>query len=90
MDKILLLSGPLKEVIWGGNYFKNELKVTDSDAKIGEMWSCSGHNSGLSIILNGKYKGQSLRQVFNENKHLFNKNVHLKLLNSKRNSATTE
>ena len=50
MEKILLLSAPLKEVIWGGNYFKDVLNVTTSDEKIGEMWSCSAHKNGQSII----------------------------------------
>ena len=72
MEKILILNGPLKEVIWGGNYFKNELKITDSDAKYGELWSCSGHLGGLSQILNGTFKGQNLNEVFNNHKELFN------------------
>ena len=56
MEKILLLSAPLKEVIWGGNYFKDVLKVTNSDEKIGEMWSCSAHKNGQSIIKNGVFE----------------------------------
>ena len=72
MEKILVLNGPLKEVIWGGNYFKNELKMTDSDAKYGELWTCSGHKGGLSYIINGKYKDKSLDEVFANHKELFN------------------
>ena len=59
MEKILLLSAPLKEVIWGGNYFKDVLNVTTSDEKIGEMWSCSAHKNGQSIIKNGCFKGKT-------------------------------
>ena len=69
-QEILLLSGPLKETIWGSNYFKNELKITDNDS-IGEMWSCSGYSSFSSIILNGLYKGKTLDEVFKNNKELF-------------------
>ena len=72
MEKILILSSTLKEVIWGGDYFKKELKLTESDAKYGEMWSCSGHPGGLSCVLNGKFKGMPLNKVFKENRHLFN------------------
>ena len=69
-QEILLLSGPFKETIWGSNYFKNELKITDNDS-IGEMWSCSGYSSFSSIILNGLYKGKTLDEVFKNNKELF-------------------
>ena len=72
MEKILVLNGPLKEVIWGGDYFKKELKMTDSDTKYGELWTCSGHKVGLSYIQNGRFKGQSLDEVFNNHKELFN------------------
>lgn len=71
MEKILILSAPLKEVIWGGDYFKKELKITDNE-KIGEMWSCSGHSGNLSYVLNGEFKNKSLREVFKTHKELFN------------------
>ena len=71
MQKILVLSAPLKEVIWGGDYFKKELKLTDNE-KIGEMWSCSGHKGNMSYIINGEYKGKTLREVFLNNRELFN------------------
>ena len=65
---IMLLSAPLKERIWGGTYFRDVLKRTDSDEKIGEMWSCSGHGCDSSIILNGYFKGQALKDVFLNNR----------------------
>lgn len=71
MSEILFLSAPLKERIWGGDYFKNELKKTDSDSKIGEMWTCSGHPQGESVILSGKFEGRTLGEVYRENPELF-------------------
>lgn len=71
MEKVLVLSAPLKEVIWGGDYFKKELKLTDNE-KIGEMWSCSGHKGNVSYVLNGEFKGKTLREVFLNNRELFN------------------
>lgn len=71
MPDILFLSAPLKERIWGGNYFKDELKVTDSNKKIGEMWSCSGYCQGESYILEGIYKGLTLSQVYKNHCELF-------------------
>lgn len=72
MERVLLLSAPLKEVIWGGNYFKDVLKVTNSNEKIGEMWSCSAHKNGQSIIKNGFYEGKTLDFVYKNHKELFN------------------
>ena len=34
-DQVLFLSGPLKERIWGGTYFKDVLKITQSEEPIG-------------------------------------------------------
>ena len=72
MSKILLLNGPLKERIWGSNYFKNSLKITEDDTLFGELWSCSGHQEGNSIITNGEFNGQTLDTVFKEHPELFN------------------
>ncbi|MBQ8206166.1 MAG: mannose-6-phosphate isomerase [Bacilli bacterium] len=72
MERVLLLSAPLKEVIWGGKYFKDVLKVTNSNEKIGEMWSCSAHKNGQSIIKNGFYEGKTLDFVYKNHKELFN------------------
>ena len=71
MEKILLLSAPLIEVIWGGNYFKDVLNVTTSDEKIGEMWSCSAHKNGQFIIKNGCFKEKTLEYVYKNHKELF-------------------
>ena len=71
-EKVLLLSAPIKERIWGGHYFKDVLKVTDNDNPIGEMWSCSAHKEGESIITRGKFKGKKLSEVYNSNRELFN------------------
>ena len=71
-DEVLFLSGPLKERIWGGKYFKDKLHLTQSEENIGELWSCSGHKEGESLILNGTYKGQKLSDVFLNHKELFN------------------
>lgn len=64
MDKVLFLSAPLKERIWGGSYFKEVLNVTKSEEKIGEMWSLSAHPEGESIVLNGEYKNLPLSEVY--------------------------
>jgi mannose-6-phosphate isomerase len=68
----LFLTAPLKERIWGTDYFKNVLHVTSSDEKIGEMWSCSGLEEASSFIDGGQYAGWSLFALYKSNKALFN------------------
>lgn len=71
-QKVLFFDSPLKERIWGGKYFKDILKVTNSDENIGEMWSLSAHKEGDCIITNGKLKGMTLSECYNKYRHLFN------------------
>ena len=68
--KVLFLTAPMKERIWGGDYFK-KLNRTDKD-NIGELWSASAHKEGESIVTNGKYEGMKLSEVYNNYPHLFN------------------
>ena len=69
--EILTLTSPLKETIWGSDFFDKKLHLTDNDS-IGEMWSCSGYNGFSSIVKDGYFKGKSLSEVYSENKYLFN------------------
>lgn len=71
MEEILFLTAPLKERIWGGDYFKKINKTTSNEA-IGELWSASAHKQGESIITNGKYKGRTLGDLFANEQQLFN------------------
>ena len=49
---ILFTDGKLVERIWGGHYFKDVLRLTDDDTKIGEYWAVSGYPNYQSHILN--------------------------------------
>ena len=69
--EILTLTSPLKETIWGSDYFNNSLHLTNNNS-IGEMWSCSGYDTFSSIIKNGPFKNKSLAEVYKNNKNLFN------------------
>lgn len=72
MGEILFLSAPLIERIWGGDYFKNVLKVTNEDKPIGEMWSASALEEAPSLIKYGKFKGKTLRELYQEHPEFFN------------------
>ena len=71
-DKILFLESPLREMIWGGKYFKDVLKLTKEDKDFGEYWTISGYSSFPSIVKNGKYKGMSLDELYKNHHELFN------------------
>ena len=75
MGNLLFLDAPLLSKIWGGDYFHNVLKVSDKD-DIGEMWVASGYKGVESRILNGKYKGLTLRDVYLNHPELFNNPTH--------------
>ena len=79
--EILTLTSPLKETLWGSDYFHNTLHLTNNDS-IGEMWSCSGYDTFSSIIKNGPFKNKSLDDVYKNNKDLFNniKDINFPLL----------
>lgn len=70
-SKILLLDSPLREMIWGGSYFKNVLHLTEEDNTFGEYWTISGYKDYPSIIKNGKYQGESLEKIYREHHELF-------------------
>ena len=66
---VFKLDGVLVERIWGGHYFKDELKLTDSEANFGELWSASGYKGYESKILNKD--NISLRDFYQAHKDLF-------------------
>ena len=70
-DKVLFLDSPLREMIWGGKYFKDVLNLTDEDKDYGEFWSISGYKDFPSIIKNGKYQGVTLDKLYTEHHELF-------------------
>ena len=70
-EKILFLQSPLREMIWGGKYFKDVLNLTKEDKDFGEYWTISGYSTFPSIIKNGKYKGLSLDELYKTHHELF-------------------
>lgn len=69
--EILFLKGVLKERIWGSHYFRDVLKKTNDDTLYGELWTLSAHPEGLSVITSEPFVGQTLNEVFKNNKELF-------------------
>lgn len=71
MDKILFLDGTFSEKIWGGNRLKSQYGYETPSDKTGEYWAISGMEGKSSTITNGDFKGESLRDIYKNNKELF-------------------
>lgn len=63
MEKVLFLDSPMKEKLYGSRRIQEKFGLGPMDKKIGEYWAISAHDNGLSKIKNGKYKGETLKDV---------------------------
>lgn len=66
----LFLGAVLHSKIWGGDRLKDYGFDLPSD-HTGEAWLISAHPHGLSTITNGRFKGVTLAQLWQENPELF-------------------
>lgn len=69
--KILKIIPFFSERIWGGKEFIKMGFDAPKDKKIGEAWVISAHENGMGYIKEGEYKGKSLKELFENNKSLF-------------------
>lgn len=68
---VLFLKPVFQERIWGGTALRDKFDYDIPNELTGECWAISAHPNGPNTIENGKYKGKTLDQVWNENKNLF-------------------
>ena len=71
MEKILFLEGKFSEKIWGGARLKTEYAYPIPSDKTGEYWAISGMEGASSVVTNGDFKGESLRDIYRNHKDLF-------------------
>jgi len=67
---VLMLQPELHNKIWGGT----RLKQFDYDLAtdhVGEAWVIAAHSNGVSTVINGKYRGRTLTQLWDEQPELF-------------------
>lgn len=55
------------EKIWGGRDLE-EFRDNLPEGDIGESWDVACHDNGMSIVLNGEFKGETLEKVIEDNK----------------------
>lgn len=71
MAEPLFLTPVMQEKIWGGNRLSTEYGYDIPSDQTGECWAISAHPNGVSVVSNGKYKGQGLDQLYQEHPELF-------------------
>ncbi len=78
MDKIrfLRLAPIFKERIWGGHALSHYYPLMPNNVLIGEVWVISAHPHGDCAIIGGPFNGQTLSNVYRNNKQLFNHDKH--------------
>ena len=58
----------LKDKIWGGNKLSAILGKETNKNNVGESWEISDVNNDISIVSNGSYKGNNLKELLLEHK----------------------
>ena len=61
----------LKEKIWGGNKLKKILGKQSESSNVGESWEISDVEGNISVVSNGQYQGQNLKELIKEHKSEF-------------------
>lgn len=61
----------LKERIWGGEKLIKNFRKKSNQTNIGESWEISDVDGDVSIVANGRYKGNSIKQLISEYKGEF-------------------
>lgn len=69
--KLLFLKPYFQNKIWGGTRLKTVYGYDIPSDHTGECWAISAHQNGPATIVNGKYQGQTLTQVFEKHRELF-------------------
>ncbi len=73
--KILKLTPPTKDYIWGGTRLSKEYGILSFDDRQAEAWMLSCHEAGQCVIENGDFKERTLSDVLaNEGKNYLGTN----------------
>ncbi len=72
---ILKLKPACKDYLWGGHKLAEEYGVAYDGPVLAEAWTLSCHPDGASVIVNGPYQGQTLREYLeSEGKEVLGEN----------------
>lgn len=68
MIEPLILKPVMKEKIWGGTRLHEKFGYDLPSDKVGECWAISAHKNGPSTVTNGRYKGMTLDEVWDQHR----------------------
>ena len=71
MQKVLILQGEFVDKVWGGSRLKDEFGYDINSDSVGEYWAISGMDEASSVVINGELAGQTLKELYKNNKELF-------------------
>lgn len=71
MQKVLILQGEFVDKAWGGSRLKDEFDYDINSDSVGEYWAISGMDEASSVVINGELAGQTLKELYKNNKELF-------------------
>lgn len=71
MQKVLILQGEFVDKVWGGSRLKDEFDYDINSDSVGEYWAISGMDEASSVVINGEFAGQTLKELYKNNKELF-------------------
>lgn len=60
-----------QERIWGGTQLEDIFGYEIPNSNTGECWAISAHENGPSVVENGEFKGLSLSELWDQQRHLF-------------------
>lgn len=72
--ELIFLKPYMKEVIWGGDKIEKEFGYSTDSKSIGEAWIVSANDHGYSTVINGEYKGLTLKELWEKHKNIFGVN----------------
>lgn len=55
-----------QDYVWGGNRIAHKYQRTVNKPRVAESWEVSDRDDGMSIVMNGAYRGKSLHELVRE------------------------
>ena len=62
----LIFKPILKDYVWGGRYLAEMGRALPESGRAAESWEISGHDDGMTKVLNGVYAGKTLPELLDE------------------------
>lgn len=71
MNEPIVFKPLTKERIWGGQQLKQHGFAISDDQKIGEVWTLSSHEHGVTLVQSGQFSGFSLKELWSNHPEIF-------------------